>query len=189
MGEHHDPNRRAPWLLSAVLVSAAGTLGAPREAAAAGTGDSDRVSYDTDGDGRPDVWESFPKGAPAATRLPVRREVDLNHDGKVDVTTHYQAGQIVREEMDGDFDGKVDWTDIYEGGQRVRTEWDSAFDAKADMIRHFEGGELVRVEQDTNGDGRPDYFEFYKGGALEKSGRDTDGDGQVDRWDGRRPGQ
>lgn len=145
-----------------------------------------KVSFDTDGDGAPDVWEYYPRTGTEADRTPARREVDLNHDGKIDVISTYSSGKLAREEMDADFDGRIDWIDIYEDGQRVRSEWDTGFDGKADLFKYFENGVLVRVEQDTNADGRSEYFEYYKDGTIDRFGRDTDGDGKVDQWGGRR---
>ena len=43
------------------------------------------------------------------------KQVDLNHDGKIDMvnTTTTAASQIVLEEIDRDFDGKFDFTAYY----------------------------------------------------------------------------
>lgn len=174
---------------AALLLASTAHAAKKDEGSGTAGGDHAQATFDTNGDQAPDVWEYYPRAGGGSGNQPVRREIDLNHDGKKDVVSHFSAGQLVREEMDADFDGRIDWVDIYENGQRVRSEWDTGFDGKPDLFKYWEGGALVRVEQDTDGDGRPDYFEYYAGGELERFGRDTDGDGQVDQWGGRRPGQ
>ena len=88
-------------------------------------------------------------------RVLVRREVDLNWDGLVDVRTWLDpTGALLYEEMDGDFDGWVDWVDYYEEGQRVRSEIDTDYDHNLDLILFFENGnEVVRRMRDSNFDG------------------------------------
>jgi hypothetical protein len=43
------------------------------------------------------------------------KQVDLNHDGKIDMVIYLRRrrSQIVLEEIDGDFDGKFDFTAYY----------------------------------------------------------------------------
>ena len=58
------------------------------------------------------------------------KQVDLNHDGKIDMVMYYDDGgsQIVLEEFDRDFDGKFDFTAYYNQNKRVRDEIDMNFD-------------------------------------------------------------
>ena len=80
---------------------------------------------DINGDEQPDVFNFFRERS-ESTRLLVRKEVDLNWDGRIDVRTWFNDdGEIEKEEMDGDFDSRVDWIDHYKGGHRVMSELDT----------------------------------------------------------------
>ena len=73
------------------------------------------------------------------------KQVDLNHDGKIDMVNYYdEAGsQIVLEEIDGDFDGKFDFTAYYHaeqaGARRVRHELRPAR-RPLEVLRGWEAG-------------------------------------------------
>ena len=113
----------------------------------------------------------------------IRKELDVNFDGKVDIVRTYDDKErIDREAMDLDFDGKVDQVNFYEKGVLVRKEKDLNFDAKPDEWQYFEKSNLVRLERDTNGDGRVDYWEYWENGQVDRIGEDLDFDGNVDRW-------
>lgn len=143
-------------------------------------------AVDLDGDGTPEIKNYYRERADAP-RLLVRKEVDMNHDGKMDVISQFaDDGQLEREEMDSDFDGFFDWTDHYQKGVRVMSEYDSDNDGKPNVFKYFtraENGEMIldRKERDENGDGKIDVWERYDAtGAVMRMGRDTDGDGKVD---------
>lgn len=143
--------------------------------------------FDLNHDQKPDVFkfyrrvESPGEGKPGLVL--VRRELDLNADGKVDVVTIYdENGDIVTEAFDLDFDGRVDLVDYYAKGQIVKKAIDFAFDEKPDIFKYYLRGELVRIEQDTTGNGQIDRWEYYTDGKLERIGIDMDGDGKVDTW-------
>jgi hypothetical protein len=144
------------------------------------------VQYDLNRDGKPDVWEYYvtikdADGHPVDHL--VRKEMDLNFDGKVDAVYWYDdKGEKVREQLDLDFDGKVDETIYFEKGQVVRKERDLNGDGKVDTWLFYEHGQLVRKERDTKGTGRVDYWEFWENGQIDRIGEDLDGDGNVDRW-------
>jgi hypothetical protein len=148
---------------------------------------------DTNGDGRPDVWV-YTVEAPGADgqrreRL-VRKELDINWDGRVDITTYYDArGEREREAMDLDFDGKVDAVYFYEKDVNVRRERDLDGDGRPDVWVYYEKGRLTRKERDSNGDGRVDYWEYWENGRVDRIGEDLDGDGKVDRWSRDTPGE
>jgi hypothetical protein len=149
-------------------------------------GEETVTEYDLNNDGKPDMWTytvtgKDPEGRPIE-RI-VRRELDINWDGKVDIVRHYdEREQISREALDLDFDGRVDQTNFYEKGQLVRKERDLDYDGRTDLWIFFERGKIVRREQDTNSDGRVDYWEYWENDQVERIGEDLDGDGQVDRW-------
>ena len=140
-----------------------------------------RVEIDLDGDQKPEII-NFTKARSGASDLVVRKDVDLNRDGRIDVRSVFdEAGLRVEEHMDTDFDGRADWVDHYLGGKRSFSEVDTDFDGTFDLFKYFEGGVVRRKERDTNRDGRIDFWEYLdEGGKVVKTGRDVDGDGKMD---------
>lgn len=140
-----------------------------------------KQQVDINGDGTPDVYNYYRERS-EAPRLRVRRESDLNFDGRIDMRTWFNdAGQIEKEEMDGDFDSQVDWVDHYQGGRRVMSEVDTDWNGVFDLFKYYEGKDLRRKERDTNSDGKVDYWEYFDDeGSVVKTGRDVDGDGVMD---------
>lgn len=184
--------RLLPALLLAALSAACATTPEPTDGPAEAKeatidemnverrGDETVKEYDLNRDKKPDVWKFFVGGE---SEQLVRKELDVNWDGKVDVRYFYgDAGQLEREALDLDFDGRVDAVNFYEKGQKNRAELDLDFDNRTDLWKFFQKGKLVRKERDTNADGKVDTWEYYEGDALDRIGEDTDGDGQVDRW-------
>lgn len=144
-----------------------------------------RQAIDINGDGTADVFNYMRERTDAAA-LMVRKETDLNWDGRIDVRAWFDdTGALTKEEMDGDFDGRVDWVDHYQGGRRVLAEVDTDFDGTFDLFKYFEGGQVRRKERDSNKDGRIDLWEYFdEGGNVVKTGRDLDGDGVMDVREG-----
>ncbi len=146
-----------------------------------------RQSIDLDADERPEIYNFYRERADAA-RLLIRKEIDLNRDGKIDVISYFDdEGRLEKEEMDGDYDGVFDWTDHYQDGYRVMSEYDTDYDGVANVwkyyIRNDDGSQprLDRKERDTDGDGMVDVWErFNTDGEVIRTGRDTDGDGKMD---------
>ena len=140
------------------------------------------VKLDLNGDRQADVTNYLRVGeGPEGGRM-VRKEIDLNFDGKIDVIQIWKDGQMTQEQIDADFDGQMEWTDFYSGGERIRAEWDTQFDGSPDIIRYYEDGKLKKLEMDTSGDQKMDYWEYYEEGVMQRSGKDTDGDGKIDQW-------
>lgn len=144
------------------------------------------TEYDLNGDKKPDVWSysitAKDAGGKDVDRL-VRKELDLNWDGKVDISRIYdEREQIVQEALDMDFDGKVDQVNFYEKGVIVRKERDMLAAGRPTSWLFFEKGRLVRKEKDTNNDGKVDYWEYWEGDQVDRVGEDLDGDGNVDKW-------
>lgn len=149
------------------------------------------TEVDTNGDQRTDlvkIWSAPPNavpdkedGTPGVDLL--RKEVDLNHDGKVDVWSWYgPEGEVTRQAYDLDFDGRVDVVAHYEKGVVIRKEVFQSFGAEPDTFKYYEKGLLQRVERDRNGDGRIDTWEYWEGEQIDRIGEDLDGDGNVDKW-------
>ena len=140
------------------------------------------VKLDLNGDKTGDVTNYIRVGDGSETARLVRKEIDLNFDGKVDIIQIWKDGAMVQEQIDADFDGQMEWTDFYSEGERIRAEWDTQFDGQPDIIRYYESGKLSKLEMDTSGDQVMDYWEYYEDGVMQRSGKDTDGDGKIDQW-------
>jgi len=144
------------------------------------------VTADTNGDGKPDVIKLFTvveQGGQKVQQLTCR-QVDLNHDGKMDIIYSYgPGGMLMTEDFDLDFDGKFDERVYYQEGKKVRMERDMDGDGKPDYVEFYEGGKLVRIERDSNGDGKPDEWQYYENGRLDRIGTDTTGSGRADKWE------
>jgi hypothetical protein len=144
------------------------------------------VRLTTRDDGKPDIWKFYAAVMEAGTKLEVLvcKQIDINHDGKVDVVTYYdKEGRVAKEEIDLDFDGKFDETVFYEVGKVVRKEYDRNGDGKIDTWAYFENEKLARIERDSKFRGKIDVWEYYEAGRLERVGYDTTGSGRVDRWE------
>jgi hypothetical protein len=144
------------------------------------------VELDITDDGKPDVW-TYTLRSPGAEDVLLRKERDLNVDGRIDTWERYDSdGAIARLVHDLDFDGRPDVTLFYEKGELVKKELAFGFDGVPRTSSHYENGKLVRKERDMNSDGKIDYWEYWENGEVDRIGVDRDGDGQVDRWESRR---
>jgi hypothetical protein len=144
------------------------------------------VTTDTDGDKKPDVTKLYEVREVNGAKVQILacKQVDLNHDDRVDIVYHYdQAGTLSFEEFDLDFDGRYDLWSYYQGGHKVREEMDTNYDRRPDFTKFFEGDKMVRVERDTNNDGKVDQWEYYENGKLDRIGYDSTGQGRADKWD------
>ena len=144
------------------------------------------ITTDTNGDGKPDVIKLFTVVEQGGQKLQqlTCRQVDLNHDGKMDIIYSYgPGGMLMTEDFDLDFDGKFDERVYYQEGKKVRMERDMDGDGKPDYVEFYEGGKLVRIERDSNGDGKPDEWQYYENGHLDRIGTDTTGSGRADKWE------
>lgn len=148
------------------------------------------VNADLNSDTIPDVYsvyreEPSPSGQEPARQL-VRKEIDVNFDGAVDIWRHFNVEEVmVKEELDYNFDGRVDAVNFFDAGKLVRKEMDVEFDQAPDIFKFYKDGQLIRIERDSDNDGRVDYWEYYEGGVLDRIGRDNNGDGRVDTWQER----
>lgn len=151
------------------------------------SGDERVTEFDLNGDKKADVWTYtvLVKGDDGKEIERVaRKELDINWDGKVDISRTYdEREQVSREALDLDFDGKVDQVNYYEKGVIVRKELDLSATGRPSEFKYYEKGKLVRKERDTNGDGKIDYWEYWEGDQVDRIGMDLDGDGNVDKWE------
>ena len=149
-------------------------------------GDEKVKEFDLNGDKKPDVWvySVIVKGPDGKdVERVVRKELDINWDGRVDISRTYDENeQLSVEKLDLDFDGKVDQINYFEKGVVVRKERDLTASGKPSLWLFYEKGKLVRKERDTNGDGKVDYWEYWENDQVDRIGEDLDGDGNVDKW-------
>ncbi|HXU79891.1 MAG TPA: hypothetical protein VN914_00730 [Polyangia bacterium] len=144
------------------------------------------VTADVDGDKKADVTKLYETREVGGQKMQILacKQVDLNHDGKIDIVYHYdQAGVLTFEEFDIDFDGRFETWTYYQGGQKVREDRDMDYDGRPELSEYYESGRKVRAERDTNRDGRIDEWEYYENGKLDRIGYDTTGSGRADKWD------
>lgn len=128
-----------------------------------------------------DLQEYTPSTVPRH-RL-VRREIDLNFDGQVDLIKFYDfKGQVSRENVDSDFTGFFERVSYFNSGTVVRREIDLDENGVWEERRHYVQGKIFRVEIDENQDGKVDYWQFYTDGVLTRAGYDRDGDNIIDEW-------
>jgi hypothetical protein len=141
---------------------------------------------DVNRDGKADLFAyvlAVDQGNATSGERMVRKELDINWDGRVDMAQLFDdRGQVEREIFDLDFDGKVDQVNSYEQGVLVRKERDLDNSGKTNEWIFYEKGKIVRKERDTNADGRVDYWEYWEAEQIARAGEDLDGDGKVDRW-------
>jgi hypothetical protein len=145
------------------------------------------TTVDLTRDQKPDLWSYSVtvKDAQGVEREQlVRRELDLNADGRLDLVNFFGPGEVLeRSTLDLDFDGKVDVTHFFDPrGVVIRKERDLDSNGAVDEWAFYEKGALVRKERDANGDGKVDTWEYWENGTLNRSGVDQDADGEVDRW-------
>src|ERR1700690_2092467 len=109
------------------------------------------VTADTNLDKKPDVWKFFATTMVNGQKTQVLtcKQVDINHDGKLDIVYYYddKGIQTTLEEFDLDFDGKFDLTVYYVQGKKVREELDTNYDQKPDLYKFYEDEKLVRIER------------------------------------------
>jgi hypothetical protein len=143
--------------------------------------------HDLSGSGKPDMVEviGYSKGAGGLSEgRPLCMELDTNKDGQLDLLrTFDDKGEIESEEADRNYDGKSDVWTTYDKGQISKIAFDTQFKGAVDETHYYKDGKLKRIERDRNGDGKVDTWEFYLAdGALERMGVDLNYDGKVDVW-------
>lgn len=141
------------------------------------------VTFDVNRDGNPNIFHHY-RTLPDGEEVIIRKDIDLNGNGRIDVWRFYEDGEVlVKEAFDLDFDGVIDvWNFFDERGRLARKEADLSLDGQTDLWKYYENGKLVRKERDRTGNGQPDYFEFWEDGQIDRIGEDLNGDGTVDRW-------
>jgi hypothetical protein len=125
-----------------------------------------RKEKDLNGDGKVDAWELY--GADAAID---RLVYDLDFDGKPDVTLFFEKDQLVRKEYAFGFDGQPRSWNYYEKAKLVRKERDSHQTGKVDYWEYWENGEIDRIGVDEDGDGQVDRWEARRTAEPAEAGK------------------
>lgn len=113
----------------------------------------------------------------------MRKEMDTNLDGKMDVIRNYnRRGALTGEQVDTEFDGVLETEATVVDGKVTRVTIDLTGDGKPESTRFYRNGQLQRIERDPNGDGLTDSWSHFENQALTRIGTDYDGDGGVDDW-------
>mgnify|MGYP002176838025 CR=1 FL=1 len=148
-------------------------------------GRGEELATDVNNDGVPDIRHVMSNGTRICT------EIDMNFDGRTDVTRFYDAdGQTpIREEHDFDFDGRMDQIAYFEAGDLSRKELDTNFNSRIDTWMWCEEGRVSRAERDRTNDGDVDTWEVYERGYLTEARYDDNNDGQPEKWEVFRNGR
>ena len=159
-----------------------------------------RQIYDMNGDVKVDLWKFYmlkpmAKDETKMEYILVRKELDLNFDGRIDRIMYYNLKEsLIREEIDTNFDGSIDRVHYYDDSMIIKTEFYQLncnhFDIDAvgdpsnpDLVRHYRKGILTREETDAQCDGVSENITIFNAeGNISQIGDDNNGDGIVDRW-------
>jgi hypothetical protein len=136
-------------------------------------------TVDVNNDGRPDITHHVD----GAKRL--CSEVDLNFDGRPDLGRFYEKdGKTLGfEQHDYDFDGKPDDSIFYQAGKVERKELDTNFDGLIDTWLWCKSSLIDKAERARRKPGRVDTWETYANGQLAEVKYDENNDGVVEKWD------
>jgi hypothetical protein len=124
-----------------------------------------RKLMDLNSDGRIDAREFFtPEG------VLERVVYDMDFDGQPDVVRFYEKDQLVRKEYALGFDGVSRTYSYYEKGKLIRKERDTNSDGNVDYWEYWEAGALDRIGYDDDADGQVDRWESKKVAAAAEEG-------------------
>ncbi|MEE2962461.1 MAG: hypothetical protein VYA34_17135 [Myxococcota bacterium] len=144
---------------------------------------------DGNGDNKPDVYRyvQFKPDAPNRAARKLKKEVDINFDGTINLVVEYDSKERpLTEKSDLNFDGQFDVLTIYREGRMIRKEIDTDYNGIIDVIQKYSNGLIEEIESDQSGNGTIDTWEYYENGKLDRLAFDRTGDGNVDEWH-RRP--
>lgn len=173
-----------------VLSCHGAAIAADKPTKAAGGGRVVVEKADINLDGKDDVWvhvqESEDPDRPGyVVRKLLRKEADLNFDGRVDITRLFNdKEQLIEESVDLDFDGKKDTVTYYENNMVKAKDFFQADREVVFMHKVYSNGKLAEVRRDEDRNGVYDYCEvWYEGVKMLRHGKDLSGDGECDVWE------
>ena len=163
--------------------------------------DMKKQVFDMNGDAQVDMWKFYRYHKTVDTDGPgelmiVRKELDVNFDGRVDRIMFYNTKEeLTREEIDTNFDNHIDRIYHYDSGLLVKTEFytklcnamviDAPDDGprNPDLVRFYRKGILTREELDEYCTGHHTNVTIFNAeGAVTQTGEDKNGDGVIDIW-------
>ena len=150
--------------------------------------------FDVNQDGEADMWKIYKEitVSDEIRRVFLRREIDLNFDGKLNYIKFYsEKGNIEKEYLDRDLDGIFDDIRFYEKNVVKKIEIYKSNPLEKDnltlrkkinpfKVYNYRRGTLKRVTLDTRKSPKEDIFLFYKKNKLEQIGIDYDDDLKID---------
>jgi hypothetical protein len=136
-------------------------------------------NVDVNNDGKPDITHRV------AGDQRLCSVMDLNFDGRTDLLRFYEDNgrAVALEQHDYDFDGHVDDQAFYKSGKVVRKELDTNFDGLIDTWLWCKGAQIERAERARRKPGRVDTWEGYTYGLLAEIQYDENSDGKVEKWE------
>lgn len=145
--------------------------------------------FDLNRDDKADIFKFYGKTGDGDAETMLRKEVDLNHDARIDMVQIFdESGAKTSEHTDLDFDGRTDEIAHYQDGAILRREIDFNYDGRIDITKKYVKGTLTLIESDRTGDGKVDTWEYFENGSIARIGVDKDADGVVDLWEQEKPG-
>ncbi len=164
------------------------------------SGEPQKLTQDTTGDGSFDSVTFFTQGRPAKQEKDTNangrhdtlilfnskgevREMreDTNHNGHFDRMVIMAGGDVHKEKLDENHDQFFEIRITYAQGTRKQMTKDQNTDGKPDTIIDYDAkGERSKLTTDANNDQRMDTWQYYAQGRLKRMEKDENGDGQVD---------
>jgi hypothetical protein len=109
--------------------------------------------------------------------------LDVNGDGKTDITLVRDGAKDVCRAFDLNFDGRIDvWAYFDAAGKLRRKEYDFDRDGQIDEIARFSAGVVTQRQRATLLASRLDTWQHYQNGSLARAERDSDANAMVDQW-------
>jgi antitoxin component YwqK of YwqJK toxin-antitoxin module len=132
-------------------------------------------SWDSNGDGRMDVWSEY------SNNLILKQSYDVNFDGTQDTWEYFDPpGEISRAEHDQNFDGEVDYWIYYQNGIAQEYKADNDRDGRVDEWGIMEYNTPKKRYWSFNNDEIADKKTEYKNGLKISEMYDRNRDGTFD---------
>lgn len=139
----------------------------------------DAQNVDVNNDGKPDITHRVDGKKRLCSVM------DLNFDGRTDLLRFYEkdGNTVALEQHDYDFDGRIDDQIFSKGGKVTHKELDTNFDGLIDTWMWCKGPLVEKAERARRKPGRVDTWESYNNGLLAEIQYDENADGKVEKWE------
>jgi hypothetical protein len=79
--------------------------------------------------------------------------LDTNNDGRDDYFETWEKGELVLSQWDMNSDGRIDYRNYFSQDKLIEVEWDSDFDGYFEYreVRRMNGAYRVEIDEDKNG--------------------------------------